>query len=301
MAEDVKLTPLQKHVIFENGTEPPFVNKYWNLKEEGIYVDAISRIPLFASIHKFDSGSGWPSFFETINLEEIEEKEDFTARIEVRGKTAGSHLGHLFFDGPQEKGGKRYCINSASLDFVERSDMARQGYEALLKLFSKNESIILAGGCFWGLEDLLSKLNGVMQTRVGYCGGFTKNPKYEDVKTGSTGHAESVEVLFNPLNLSLEELLKFFFRIHDPTTINKQGNDIGSQYRSAIFYFTQAQKNIAENVILKGNLSGVFGTEIVTEVKEVDVFYQAEEYHQKYLQKHPEGYTCHFIRKNCTF
>lgn len=191
--------------------------------------------------------------------------------------------------------------DASSVNIINKIEGQKSEYSGLLKMFSKNESIILAGGCFWGLEDLLSNLCGVLKTRVGYTGGFTQNPTYEDVKTGETGHAESVEVLFNPLEINLEELLKFFFKIHDPTTQNRQGGDVGSQYRSAIFYFTERQKNIAQNVILKANLSGVFGAEIITEVKMAGVFYEAEEYHQKYLQKNPHGYTCHFIRNDKNF
>ena len=179
--------------------------------------------------------------------------------------------------------------------------MEKEGFGKFLKMFSKNESIILAGGCFWGLEELLSTLQGVLKTRVGYSGGITENPTYEMVKTGETGHAESVEVLFNPLELKFENLLKFFFQIHDPTTINRQGNDIGSQYRSAIFYFTEGQKNIAENVVLKAKLSSIWKDEIKTEITKASIFYDAEDYHQHYLKKNPKGYSCHFIRKNWKF
>lgn len=298
------LSEMQKCVIFENGTEPPFKNEYWNEKREGIYVDAVSLKPLFASFHKFDSGTGWPSFYTTISPEEIEEKDDTSfsmKRTEVRGRSAGSHLGHLFRDGPKEHGGARYCINSASLKFVARENMEKEGYGNLLKMFSKDETIILAGGCFWGVEEMMLKLKGVLKTRVGFCGGFTKDPTYEEVCTGKTGHAECVEIMFNPIDLTLENLLKYFFQIHDPTTKNKQGNDVGSQYRSAIFYFTDKQKNIAENIKLKAQLSGVFDGEIVTEIVEAGTFYEAEKSHQKYLQKNPNAYICHFIRKHWKF
>jgi peptide methionine sulfoxide reductase msrA/msrB len=295
-----KLTELQKKVVFECATEPPFQNEYWNEKREGIYVDVLSNKPIFASIHKFDSGTGWPSFYETISPDEIEEKEDlshFLIRTEVRTK-AGTHLGHLFLDGPE---GKRYCLNSASIRFIARENMLSEGFGEFLKLFSKNETIVLAGGCFWGMEHMLLLLDGVVKTRAGYCGGFTEKPTYKEVSTGKTGHAESVEVSFNPNDLTLENLLKYFFQIHDPTTINRQGNDVGSQYRSAIFYYTSEQRIIAENVRLKAELSGVFGGEITTEISEVIKFWEAEEEHQKYLIKNPMGYNCHFLRKEWKF
>jgi peptide methionine sulfoxide reductase msrA/msrB len=295
-----KLTELQKKVVFECATEPPFQNEYWNEKREGIYVDVLSNKPIFASIHKFDSGTGWPSFYDTISPDEIQEKDDFShfmERTEVRTK-AGTHLGHLFLDGPF---GRRYCLNSASIRFISKESMIAEGFGDLLKLFSKSETIVLAGGCFWGLEHFLLLLDGIVKTRVGYCGGLIKNPTYKEVCTGKTGHAESVEVSFNPNDLTLENLLKYFFQIHDPTTKDRQGNDVGSQYRSAIFYYTEEQRVIADNILLKAKISGVFGNEITTEIAEVKQFWEAEEEHQQYLAKNPNGYNCHFIRKEWRF
>ncbi len=162
---------------------------------------------------------------------------------------------------------------------------------------SKNEITILAGGCFWGMEALIRQLPGVSQTTVGYTGGTLKGPVYEDVKTGLTGHAESIEILFDPEKLSYADLLRFFFRIHDPTTLNRQGNDRGSQYRSAIFYTDESQKKIAEKIREEVHLSGIWNLPIVTEITPALPFYPAEEYHQDYLQKNPGGYTCHFVRE----
>jgi peptide methionine sulfoxide reductase msrA/msrB len=299
-----KLTEFQKKVIFEGATEAPFGNEYWNENREGIYVDALSGIPLFASIHKFNSGTGWPSFYNTINPKEIGKITDLShgmIRTEIKTTKSGAHLGHLFNDGPKEFGGERYCVNSASIRFIPIDGMVAEGFGELLKLFSKEEAIILAGGCFWGMEHLFLELEGVLETRVGYSGGFTSHPTYKEVCTGKTGHAESVEVLFNPIKLEFENLLKYFFQIHDPTTPNRQGNDIGTQYRSAIFYFTEKQKNIAENVKLKAQISGIFKAEITTEITKATDFWEAEDEHQKYLIKHPNGYTCHYIRKDWKF
>jgi methionine-S-sulfoxide reductase len=155
---------------------------------------------------------------------------------------------------------------------------------------------ILAGGCFWGMEDLFSKLEGVTETRVGYAGGEFKNPTYNDVKKGKTGHAEALEVKFDESKTNYEKILKFFFKIHDPTTLNQQGNDLGTQYRSAIFYTSEAQKKTAERVLLEIQKSGVWKKPIVTEIKPSTEFYLAEDYHQDYLKKNPGGYTCHYIR-----
>ena len=154
----------------------------------------------------------------------------------------------------------------------------------------------LAGGCFWGMEDIIRKLPGVMVTRVGYTGGAIENPTYDIVKRGTSGHAESIEIHFDPQQFSYEELLKLFFKMHDPTTLNAQGNDKGSQYRSAIFYHTEEQKEIAIQVKAWVDQLGVWKSSVVTEIVPVQKFYIAEEYHQSYLEKNPGGYTCHFMR-----
>jgi methionine-S-sulfoxide reductase len=163
------------------------------------------------------------------------------------------------------------------------------------------QKAVLAGGCFWGVEKLFSELDGVVDVINGYTGGTISNPTYNDITTGVTGHAEAVEITYNPEKISYEEILKFFFKIHNPTTLNKQKNDTGTQYRSAIFYADAEQKNTAHNVIFAGNQSGVFGDAIVTTLEKLEKFYPAEEYHQNYLNKNPNGYTCHIIRNDWAF
>lgn len=154
----------------------------------------------------------------------------------------------------------------------------------------------LAGGCFWGVEELLREIPGVLQTQVGYTGGTLKDPTYEDVKQGNTGHAEAIQIVFNPEVVSYEQLLETFFRLHDPTTPNRQGNDVGSQYRSVIFYHDEAQKNAALKAKEKATQSGRWKRPVVTEIVPAVEFYRAEEFHQKYLKKNPGGYTCHYLR-----
>ena len=159
------------------------------------------------------------------------------------------------------------------------------------------ETIYLAGGCFWGMEEILRKIPGVRETQAGYTGGWLPNPKYDDTHDSKSGHAESVKVVFDPKTLSLEELLeKWFFRMHDPTTLNRQGNDVGSQYRSAIFTFNETQKKTAETVKARVNASGKWRRPVVTEIATASIWYPAEGYHQKYLVINPGGYTCHFMR-----
>jgi peptide methionine sulfoxide reductase msrA/msrB len=303
------LTDLQKFVTMENGTERPFDNEYWNNKAEGIYVDVITGEALFSSKDKYDSGTGWPSFTKPIDDSFIENNVDRSIgmeRTEVRSKGSDAHLGHLFTDGPKDKGGNRYCINSASLKFIPKKDLDKQGYGEYLKLFgepqiTKIERAVLAGGCFWGMEELLSKLDGVIDVVNGYSGGDVSNPGYKLITTGTTNHAESVEVLFNPQKISYEEILKFFFKIHDPTTLNRQGNDVGTQYRSAIFYRNPEQKKIAEQVIEKAKNANIYDRDIVTRLEKFDEFSKAEDYHQDYLEKHPGGYTCHRVRDDWVF
>lgn len=308
-----KLTPLQFEVTQKEGTERAFANEYWDNHAEGIYVDVVTGEPLFSSLDKYDSGTGWPSFVKPLEPANIETKTDksiFMSRTEVHSKAGHSHLGHVFDDGPTDRGGLRYCMNSASLRFIPKEKLKAEGYEKYESLFSKpangkqkdakpakkSEIATLAGGCFWGVEDLFYKQPGVIKTRVGYTGGTTKNPRYEDVKTGTTGHAESIEIEFDPSKTSYEALLKYYFTLHDPTTKNQQGNDRGSQYRSAIFVHGEEQKKIAEKVKAEVEKSGVWKKPVVTEIVPAHEFYSAEDYHQAYLQKHPGGYTCHFVR-----
>jgi peptide methionine sulfoxide reductase msrA/msrB len=302
-----KLSSEQFAVTQQCGTEPPFHNAYWDNHKAGIYVDVVSGEPLFSSLDKFDSGTGWPSFTRPVKGTDVVEKKDSTLgmeRVEVRSKTADSHLGHLFDDGPRDKGGLRYCINSASLRFVPVEEMDQAGYAQYLEPFVKagliktpvHDTAILAGGCFWGMEEIIRKIPGVIKTTVGYSGGTTADPTYEEVCTGSTGHAESIQVEFDSTRLSYEGLLDYFYRMHDPTTLNRQHNDVGTQYRSAIFYTSDAQKKTAEAVKAKWDKSGKFNRPITTEISAAGKFYSAEEYHQKYLVKHPGGYTCHVLR-----
>jgi len=154
-----------------------------------------------------------------------------------------------------------------------------------------------SGGCFWGVEEIVRKLPGVVQTSVGYTGGFIPNPTYETVKQGDTGHSEAVQVFFDPAKISYEALLEYFFRLHDPTTLNQQGNDRGTQYRSVIFFHSDEQKRTAEKVRKKVNLSGKWKKPVVTDITPALPFSLAEDYHQKYLQKNPGGYTCHYLRE----
>ena len=295
-----KLTPEQYRVVRQNATEQPFKNPLWDNKLPGIYVDIVSGQPLFSSNDKFNSGTGWPSFTKPLEQAALTTGTDSSlgmARTEVRSALADSHLGHLFDDGPKPAGA-RYCINSAAMRFVPVEKLAEEGLGKYLFLFPVQLEKLgyaratFAVGCFWGGQAYFKKVKGVLGTRVGYTEGSVPNPSYEQVCTGSTGHMESVDLIFDTKQVAYRRLLEHFWEIHNPVSRNKQGGDSGSQYGAAVFYHGQRQKSEAEESRKALEQSGKYSKPIATQILPAREFYPAEEYHQEYLDKNPGGY-CH--------
>ena len=278
-----QLNPEEERVIVQKGTERPGSGKYYLSKESGTYLCRRCDTPLFRSSDKFDSGTGWPSFDDAIEGAVRQIPDADGRRTEIVCASCGAHLGHVFFkEGLTEKN-VRHCVNSISLSFLHETTSA-----------VVTRTAIFAGGCFWGVEYHFKKVKGVLSVKSGYTGGVIDNPSYKQVCSGKTGHAEAVEIEFDSALVSYETLAKLFFEIHDPTQLNRQGPDIGTQYRSAIFYADEEQKKVAEKLI--GELKSK-GYHVATSVDKAGKFWYAEEYHQDYYAKTGHQPYCHIYQK----
>jgi peptide methionine sulfoxide reductase msrA/msrB len=279
-----KLTREEERVIIHKGTETAFTGAYEDFFEPGTFACKQCGAELFRSVDKFDAQCGWPSFDDAIPgaVKQIPDADG--RRTEITCSKCGGHMGHVFYGEGFTSKNIRHCVNSISMQFIPEN----------AKLITKTDTAIFAGGCFWGVEYLLQQTAGVISTEVGYIGGKTENPDYKDVCSHTTGHAEAVQVVFDPEETSYETLAKLFFEIHDPTQVNRQGPDVGDQYRSEIFYLNEEQKTTGLELIevLKKK-----GYKVATRLTPASTFWKAEEYHQGYYMNNGKTPYCHVYTK----
>lgn len=272
------LTPDSVHILRDKGTERPFSGKYLEPYARGTYLCRRCGLALFRADNQFLSACGWPSFDDQISDTVLLLPDADGRRTEILCKRCHGHLGHVFTGEGYTAKNLRHCVNSLSIEFVNDTQVLDTG------------EAILAAGCFWGVQYYLDRLHGVLKTEVGYSGGHLEAPDYKQVCNKTTGHLESIRVVYDVNKLSYEDLLKYFFEIHDPTQTDGQGPDLGPQYLSAVFYFDAEQHKIAEQVIalLKSK-----NYQVMTQLLPVCVFWPAEEYHQEYYDKTGKLPYCH--------
>jgi len=301
-----KLTAQEERVIVRKGTEAPFTGKYYQHFEKGVYTCRQCGAELFESSSKFRSDCGWPSFDEQIPGAVKWQRDRDGRRTEIICAKCSAHLGHVFVGEQLTPKDTRYCVNSISMDFIpaeQRTQKAASQAATTSQASSPQSAIptpqsqgraLFASGCFWGTEYYMQRAPGVISTTVGFTGGHTEHPTYKQVCTGRTGHAETVEVIYDPSKTSYQKLAMLFFETHDFTQLNRQGPDIGTQYRSAIFYLDDEQKQIAEWLVERLRNKGY---NVKTEITKAGKFWPAEDYHQDYYNTTGKTPYCHVYRK----
>jgi peptide methionine sulfoxide reductase msrA/msrB len=281
-----KLTAEEEYVIVRKGTERPFTGEYWDHHEDGTYTCRRCGTPLYKSDTKFDSGCGWPSFDDEIPGAVRRAPDADGRRTEILCAKCDGHLGHVFLGEGFTAKNTRHCVNSLSIKFVPEGEDP----PAAADNPARTGRAVFAGGCFWGVEYYFQQEPGVISATSGYIGGHKDNPTYKEVCYTDTGHAEAVEVVFDPEKTDFEKLARLFFEIHDPTQVNRQGPDIGEQYRSAVYPLDDEQKAVTEKLIAELKAKGF---KVATKVEPAATFWPAEDYHQDYYFKTGKTPYCH--------
>jgi len=281
------LTPDEERVIIHKGTERPFSGEYEDHHIDGVYCCKQCGQQLFDSTSKFDAGCGWPSFDDAIAGTVNRTLDADQIRTEITCRVCGWHLGHAFVGEKATPTNARYCVNSISMTFKPRNEAKSDT--------RKLETIVLWGWCFRCVEAVFETIDGVIETRPGYMGGKREYPSYEQICAWASGHIEVVQIVYDPAVLSCTRLLELFFTIHDGTSLDRQGNDAWPQYRSAIFYTSEEQKNTAEDMIANFNQTNKYGWPIVTELRQVETFWVAEGYHHHYFRDNPTRAYCQAV------
>ncbi|HEV7999536.1 MAG TPA: bifunctional methionine sulfoxide reductase B/A protein, partial [Planctomycetaceae bacterium] len=280
-----RLTKDQFHILRAQGTERAFCGTLSDNHKDGVYTCAGCGLPLFASDSKFNSGTGWASFFQPIAKENVVEHSDSSLGVqgtEILCARCDGHLGHVFDDGPRPTG-LRFCLNSESLKFTDKDKLA-----TLADPIANYATAVFAGGCFWCTEAAFDQLKGIIRVQSGYAGGSEETANYGRVSGGNTGHAEAIRITYDTKQMSYDRLLDVFFNAHDPTSLNQQGNDVGTQYRSAIFFADESELKAAKAKIKHLTETKAFPDPIVTSLEPLKEFYPAETFHQHYAKKHPD-------------
>ncbi len=268
------LTSEEKKILIDKGTETPFSGKYNNFFDAGIFICRACKAPLYESNTKFNSGCGWPSFDDEISGS-IKRYDDFRGgriRTEICCAKCDGHLGHVFVGEKITLNDTRHCVNSLSIQF---------------KSYNNLDRVTFGAGSFWKIENIFKNKSGIYMTSVGFMGGEIENPTYDEVSRGDTNHIEVVDIFFDSSVITFDELLKIFWFNHDPTSLNRQGDDEGSQYSSVIFYYTKKQKDYSKKAIILEEKKRK--NKIITKLESAKIFYRAEEYHQNYLVKNNLG------------
>ncbi len=274
------LTAAEKRVIINKGTERPFTGEYDSFEGFGTYVCKRCGAELYRSTDKFDAGCGWPSFDDEIRGAVKRTPDPDGMRTEITCNYCGAHLGHVFTGEGFTDKDTRHCVNSVSLLFVPAGPSKS----------AMQDTAYFAGGCFWGVEYYMEQAPGVISAVSGYLGGVKPNPSYQDVSSHNTAYAETVRVIFDKSETSYEAVAKLFFNIHDPTQVDRQGPDVGYQYRSEIFYRNMEQKKTAEKLIAQLERKG---NKVATRVMPAEIFWEAEDYHQDYYAHKGGTPYCH--------